>query len=330
MTEIITLADDEKITDPAGAYQMSMDLYHSQRVCPGPSISSSGLRTIFMQSPWHFWADSELNPNRYPQKETGDGLVLGRATHALVLGDEVFDEHFIYVPEDAPRRPTAPQIAAFERNGFWSDAAKDGAEFWTAFDERAKGRMMLSHEQVQKIKYMSENLAKSPPAVEALRSRMTEVSMIWQDEQTGVWLKSRPDTIPDNGADFGDLKTFAPQMKDIKRAAQRAITDYRYDMQMALAVMGAEACFGSTATNCVLVLAQTTAPYTVTPVRIDEDTLYWARVCCRQAIDTFAECLKSGHWPQPIEDIMNYTLPDSMLHRYAELQANGQLPSMER
>ena len=325
----ITTIPDDQVVRKNGAYRMSMAHYHSQ-CCAGPSISSSGLRRIFSESPWHFWMASDLNPDRYPAKEPGDGLILGKAAHSLLLGDEVFDEHFIYVPSDAPQRPTATQIAALERDGKWSDAALPRAEFWEAFDQRTAGRHLLRQEQVERIVLIKDNLARNPLAVEMLTGGLTEISLIWQDEITGVWIKSRPDVIPDNGADFADLKTFAPKSSSIKRAVQQAITDRRYDMQLALAAEGSRRIFGAGAEECVLVMAQTTEPYTITPVRIDTDTLYWAGVCNRQAIDTFARCLESGDWPMPVEGVLDYTLPESLLNRYAAMQADGQLPNMER
>jgi hypothetical protein len=327
--DLLTLRDDQAVLEP-GAYRLSMKLYHSQQVCPGPSISSSGLRKIVNESPWHFWSQWEGNPNRYPSPEPSDALVLGRAAHSLILGDEVFDEAFAFVPKDAPRRPTEVQIAAFKRDGKWSDAAAPGAAFWPEFDAHAQGRTLLSADQVEKIMFMAENLKRCPEAVEGLTGGLTEVSLIWQDRITGVWLKSRPDVIPDNGYDFADLKTFAPKMGNIKRAVHNAITDHGYAMQMALAIMGSEEVFGYTAQECILVMCQSTAPYTVTPVRLDAEALYWARVQLRKGIDTFARCLESGHWPMPVEGIMTYTLPDSLLHRLGEAQSNGELPNIAR
>jgi len=325
---ITAIPDDGQVT-ATGAYRMSMDLYHSQRVCPGPSISSSGLRRIVQESPWHFWMSWEGNPNRYPDKEPGDGLILGKAAHCLLLGDEVFDDLFIYVPADAPRRPSDVQIKAYDE-GRATDVGKASVEFWRAFEAKAAGRLLLTDEQIKKVGYMTENLRANPLAVEMLTGGMTEVSMIWQDEITGVWLKSRPDVIPDNGADFADLKTFAPQKHDIARAAQAAITDHGYHMQMALAVMGAEAVFGTSATECVLVMCQTTAPYTVTPVRLDEEALYLGRVLIRHGVDRFARCLESGVWPMPVEGVLDYRIPPSISGRLYEMQAEGRLPYLER
>lgn len=281
-----------------------------------------------MESPWHFWMSSDLNPNRYPAKEDSDALILGKATHALVLGDENFDREFVYVPKDAPRRPSPQQIKAYDEDRA-TDIGTESVEFWRAFDDEAEGRLMLTDVQIEKIARMSENIKQSPEAVSALTGGMMEISMIWQDEITGVWVKSRPDVLPDNGSDFSDLKTFAPRTKSIERAVHQAITDNAYFMQMALAVMGAEAVLGQTASACDLIMAQSTEPYTVTCVRIDEDALYWGRVLNRQAIDTFARCLATEHWPQPVEGILNYSLPPSMSVRLSEQQGEGLLPNLE-
>lgn len=328
MIDIPTIPDDGQVTE-AGAYRLSMGLYHSQAVCPGPSISSSGLRRIVNDSPWHFWMSWEGNPNRYPDKEPGDGLILGKAAHCLLLGDEVFDDLFIYVPADAPRKPTQQQIEAYAA-GRSTDIGKASVEFWTAFEAKAAGRHFLTDDQVKKIGYMAENLRRNPMAVEMLTGGMTEVSLIWQDEITGVWLKSRPDVIPDNGADAADLKTFAPQHSDIKVAVQKAITQNGYAVQMALAQIGAEQVFGVSATEFVLVFCQTTAPYTVTPVRLDEEALYLGRVLVRHGIDRFSRCLETGVWPMPVEDVLTYSIPPSLSGRLYEMQADGRLPYLER
>tara|TARA_R110002072_G_scaffold49433_4_gene134373 strand:+ start:19422 stop:20405 length:984 start_codon:yes stop_codon:yes gene_type:complete len=324
--DILTIADGEQITAP-GAYRTSMDWYHTQAICPGPSVSSTGLRKIALQSPHAFWKTWEGNPDRYPPKEPGDALVLGKAAHCLILGDEVFDENFFYVEDGAPRRPTAPQVKAFERDGKWSDAAAKGAAYWEDADKRAAGKHLITAEQITKIKYMAENLAANPLCVELLRSDLIEISMIWQDEQTGIWVKSRPDCLPSNGYDFGDLKTFSPKSRDLILSAHRSVTDFGYAMQMALAVMGAEQVLGSSATECGLVFVQTSEPYEAIPVRIDADSLYWARVLCRDGLNKMAECLKSGEWLGVGAEMTTYSYPPSMLTRFSEMQSDGRLPN---
>ncbi len=324
---IPTIEDGEQITE-SGAFRCSMAHYHSQEICPGPSVSSTGLRKIALQSPHAFWKTWDGNPDRYPEKDISDSLILGRAAHAMILGDEVFDDHFVFVPDDAPQRPTATQVKAFERDGKWSESALPRASFWTDFDARAEGRLLLSADQVQKIIYMAENLAANPLCVELLKSEMIEISMIWQDEATGIWVKSRPDCIPSNGYDFGDLKTFAPKGRDLKLAAMRSITDFGYPMQMALAVMGAEIIFGTTAKECGFAFVSTVEPYEALPIRLDEESIYWARVMCRHGLDTMSDCLESGEWPGIGKDLITYSYPPSMLHRFGEMQMNGEIPNI--
>ena len=323
---IIDIADGEIINAP-GVYRISMAWYHSQ-CCAGPSVSSSGLRKIYNESPYAFWWQSEFNPDR-PEKTESPALALGKAAHALILGEDHFDSMFAFLPEDAPRRPTATQVAAFERDGEWSKAAAAGADFWTKWDEANAGKTIITGDMVRKIRRMAANINDNPAAVEVLRGSLTELCLIWQDEQTGVWLKSRIDHIPDNGADYADLTTFAPQTKELKRAVHRAITDNDYPMQMGLAQIGSRIVLGTEATDCVLVMAQSTEPHCVLPIRLDEEVLYWARTRVRSAINTFAECLKADHWPQPVEGLMEYTIPPSLTEKFEEMQRNGELPSME-
>lgn len=326
--EIRTITDGETITE-AGAYRMNMSWYHDQ-CTDGVSVSSTGIRKAALQSPLAFWKTSDLNPKRYPPKPENESLILGKAAHCLILGDEVFAENFAYVPDDAPKRPTSVQIANFERDRKWSPAAQEGGIWWAKFDAEANGRSLLTAEQVTRIGYMAENLAANPLCVELLKADLVEISMIWQDEITGLWLKSRPDCIPSNGFDFSDLKTIAPKGSDLALACQRSITDYGYYVQMAMAVEGAERVFGTTAQECALVFTQTTEPYDCLPIRIDEETLYLGRVLLRHGINAIARGLETGDWPGIGRELKHYSLPPTMQHWIGERQLNGELPMLER
>jgi hypothetical protein len=104
--------------DRAGLHRIGpIDTYHSQ-CCVGPSISSSGLRTLFLKSPAHFWCESNLNPKREEQP-TKEAFTLGRAAHHLLLGEDAFSTLFIVRPDrfdswrtDASKAWRAEQEAA--------------------------------------------------------------------------------------------------------------------------------------------------------------------------------------------------------------------------
>lgn len=308
MINIPTIADGETVQE-AGAYRMSMAAYHGQDVCPGVSVSSTGIRKAALQSPMAFWKTSNLNPKRYPPKEESDALILGKAAHCLILGDEVFADNFAYVPEGAPRRPTKPQIEAFNRNGGWSDAAREGGDYWAKFDLENSGKAELTSEQVTRIGYMAENLALLPEARAALIGNLTEISLIWQDEITGLWVKSRPDCIPDHTVDVGDLKTFSPKGGDLIMAAQRATSDHGYPIQMAMAGIGTEILFGHAATQCALIFIQTGEPYEPVPLMLDDEALGWGRVMFRKGLDAIAHGMLTQEWPVRAKGFTTYTVP---------------------
>lgn len=317
----------ERVTEN-GAYRITMARYHSQDICLGPSVSSTGIRAAALQSAHAFWTSFDGNPKRYPSKPLSESLIFGRAAHALILGDEVFDESFCFVPKDAPQRPTSTQLKAFERDGVWSELAEPRAKWWEEFDARSAGKMELKEEQVEKILFMAENLRACPDAIEVLKSDLTEISMIWKDEATGLWIKSRPDCIPTNGYDFGDLKTFSPKSRDLLLSAQRSTTDFGYPMQMALAVEGAEKALGTTAKRCALVFLQSSDPYEVIPMEISEDSLYWARCLNRQGMNIIANGFKTDNWPGVAQNIITYSYPPSMTDRFAAMQEAGEIPNI--
>jgi hypothetical protein len=211
-----------------------------------------------------------------------------------------------------------------------ADAARDGGMWWQEFTDLVGSRSVVTHEQMQRIGYMAENLAASPEAVTALTSALTEISLIWQDEATGLWVKTRPDCIPDNGYDFGDLKTFAPKGGDLTIAAQRSVTEFGYAQQMALAMEGAERVLGQSGDNCMLVFVMTSEPYEVVPILLEPEALYWARVLNRKALDQIVHGILTGDWPMRVTHPVRYEYPPSMLHQFGEAQARGDLPSMER
>lgn len=313
---IIDLKDGEQVPGD-GVFRCSMHHYHSQDICPGPSVSSTGIRQAVV-SPHEFWVNSELNEDRYPEKEQSDSLILGRAAHALILEDRAtFDEQFIFLPDNAPPRPTAAQQAAYERDGKWSESAAPRAKFWAKWDAEAAGRELLTSAQMEKITYMAQNLARCPEAAVALSGDLVEISMIWEDPMTGLWLKSRPDNIPSQRFDFGDLKTFAPKSKNLAFAALRSTLDYDYPMQMALACMGAEHIWGVEMNQaCMLVFIQTTAPYEPVPVEISQEAIGFAKLRIRKGIDAIARGLETGEWPFATQTIPTFTYPEKMIEEF--------------
>lgn len=300
--EIRALADGECITEP-GAYRCSMAHYHSQDICPGPSVSSTGIRTADGVSPWAFWSSFDGNPDRYPRKDS-DGFAFGRAAHCLLLGDEVFSESYAVLPFDNLRTKAAQE--------------------WKA-ERQAAGITVITQDDLTAIKCMSDNLQRVPLIQAGILAGTPEVSLIWQDEATGLWVKSRPDVIQLNGEVVADLKTCASaDLID----CQRSITKYGYALQFALAVEGIERIFGVTATDAVVIFAEKSAPYHVRSMPIKEEELYWAKQRIRRGLDKIAACLKNPPLPIFEDDETPYSMPPSHLERLQREQTEGLLPNV--
>ena len=306
MSDLIrTLADDEQITEN-GFYNITLDRHHSQP-CDGPSVTSGVLRKMELWTPADVWAKSLLNPDRWPSEDS-TALRLGRAMAAYVEGGMAeVEKHFLVLPKDKPRRPTAPQIAAYEKNYYWSDAAKEGAEFWKIIDE--DGRTPLTDEEVTMIENMGKVLA-ADPAASAVMGGIPEVTMAAKDEKTGLWLLARPDTINFDGT-VTDYKKMNTQGRPFSyRTVDNRITDHGYDMQLAFAAEVFEVLTENWPNSAGIIAQWDVAPHHVILREIAEEDLRIGQFRNRRAIHRFAECLSSGHWSGPGDDVGAYQRPE--------------------
>lgn len=301
---IRTLPDDAQITEP-GFYSMSLDRHHGQP-CDGPSVTSGVLRKMELATPADVWAFHVLNPDRWEKPQT-DALRLGRAMAAYVEGGmDAVAQHFLVLPEDKPRKPTVQQIAAYNE-GRGTEAGKASVEFWAAIERDP--RDPITDAEHKMIGDMGKVLAQDPAAC-AVMAGVPEVTMAWQDEITGLWLLSRPDTVSFDGM-MSDYKKMNTQGRPFNhRLVDARITEHAYDMQMAFAAEVFERLTGEWPGVVGIVAQWDQPPHHVILREISREDLAMAQFRNRRAINRFAECLKSGHWPGPGEDIAVYQRPE--------------------
>lgn len=321
MIEIRTLAEGEKITQP-GFYSIPLDVHHGQP-CDGPSVTSGILRRMELATPADVWAFSPLNPDRFEKKNT-DALRLGRAMAAYVEGGmEAVSQHFVVLPKDKPNKPTPQQLTAYDE-GRATEAGKKSVEFWRAIEKDP--RDPLTDAEQEMIENMGKALAKDPAAC-AVMGGIPEVTMAWQDEITGLWLLSRPDTVSFDGS-MSDYKKINTQGRPFSyRVVDSRITEHGYDMQMAFAAEVFERLTRQWPTSVGIVAQWDQPPYHVILREISEEDLRIGQFRNRRAINRFHECLTSGHWPGPGDDVGAYQRPDWQ-HKMLleEMQTQGVAP----
>jgi hypothetical protein len=271
----IILQPGQLITQ-TGAYALTMDQYHSQ-ICDGPSISSSGLRTIWAQSPAHFYEASPLNPNR-AEPEEKQHFSIGRAAHFLLLeGREGFDQQFAVRPAQ------------------WADWRTADARKWRA-DALKAGLTVITEDDLANVAGMARSLGRHPLVQAGILDGEVERSLVFRHEETGVWLKSRPDCIPSSCRDGSDLKT---TVSVSTQSLQRTIEDYDYPMQGALVSMAFEAVLGTVLEAFTLVFVEKTAPWCVRIVTLTPEDMVRGRMQVDAATRIFAACCETGEWPGP-------------------------------
>jgi hypothetical protein len=258
--------------------------YH-QSCTVKPSISSSGIRTIFSQSAAHYFATSYLNPDRGPET-TSVPMLFGRAAHHLLLGEADFLKHFVIRPETY--RDAESKVKAWNGNA-------TTCKQWLK-DAAAARLDVLTLEQLAHIRGMAEALKREPLIRAGILNGCIEHSIIWRDEETGVWLKVRPDAIPAVDMSFADLKTAEDVTDD---GIERAISDNDLHVQGALVGMACRAVLGREMESFSLVFAEKKAPYCVRVRELMPEDLALGEQQIRAVLPIFAKAVETGVWHGP-------------------------------
>ena len=290
----------EKISKPGIYSGISMDDYHGD-IAEGPSISSSGLRTIIKQSPAHYYANSYLNPNREPE-EVKDHFDFGKAAHCLLLGESGFREQYAIRPQ------------------VWDTWRTDAAKKWRTEMEEM-GRICLVPDDIHAIKRIAEQLAKDPIVGAGILQGEVERSIIWKDEETGIWIKTRPDVIPESDGMAADMKTTTDASP---LAIAKAVDNFGYHQQGALIGEGFKQVLNLEMTDFVLVWIEKKAPFVVNVSPVEDQWIYYGAKQNRRALNIFAECVKTGVWPSYPSDVTT-RMPEYVAKRFQNWEKLGLL-----
>ena len=272
-----------------GCYSgIPLEIYHGN-LCVGPSTSSSPLRTIYHKSPAHMFAESYLNPRRVEpddSKPDREWVATGSAAHALLVGGVgSFREAFVIRPE------TAPDGSGRKWNG-----NNHSCQRWMS-ERHGEGKIVLTSDQIETVRGMAISLASHPLVAGGILDGLIERSLVWKDEETGLWLKARPDAIPTSSGDVADLKTCRSVVfPDVVRT----VGELNYHQQGALIGEGLKAVFDIDMTSFSLVMIEKALPWCVrvTPP-MHKDDLARGRMQNRVALRELARCLDANRWPGP-------------------------------
>ena len=280
--------DGKPISAPGFYSHVPMSAYHSGKLCVGgPTLSSSGLRTIFHESEAHFFDRWPLNPDHEPQEEN-EAMILGRAVHHMLLGQPRFFSEFVIRPDELQDSKTGETVK-------WN-GNRAACKNWLAA-QAARNLTVVTSDMGERIKGMAARLGREPLVGRGVLNGLIEITMVWK-HASGVWLLARPDVIPTDGGDFCDLKTMGKGVVD-HNTIVRAIGEHGYNQQAALVADGWKALMGQSIQSFSFYFIESRRPYCAKMVTLRDRDLDLGRRQNDNAIRRFVMSAVSGSWPGP-------------------------------
>jgi len=223
-----------------------------------------------------------------PMSQT-PAMLVGSAVHTLVLeGEAVYQERYAVAPEGIDRR------------------TKAGKEAWAQFEQDSSGKDVLTADQNATICGMGAAVLAHPRAGKLLSLCMRkELSLTWNDFETGLKCKARPDGWAESEGLVIDLKT----TDDASFSAfSRTVAKYQYHGQAAFYLDGLRAA-GGRAEQFLFIVVEKTAPYGVAVFLADDEMLAAGRQRAAGYLSEHAECLAIGSWPGYPVEVQTLSLP---------------------
>lgn len=216
-------------------------------------------------------------------------LIQGRAIHCAVLEPDSFASRYARFEGDARTKADKElreHLTAKFGDGFVLKADE--------FDMCLKARDAI-HAHHRASKLLSGD-------------GQNELSLVWDDPETGVRCKARHDRHSPwlVGGAVVDVKTTRDASP---REFEKSIYSYGYHRQGALYLSGATT-LGLPAGHFVIIAVEKTPPFCVSVCRVSEGALNAGAEQITPLLRRYAECVEKNEWPGYSEDIVDVTLPD--------------------
>jgi exodeoxyribonuclease VIII len=248
-------------------YGMAAERYHAD-----PSVSNTMLSAM-NKSPAHCYA-LHLDPERPPNKPT-DAMSAGTLAHTAILEPDDLLGRYVVKP-DGMKFSTREGMA-------WRDQQPAGVhiissdEFKTAVAQRAA---VMRVGELRRL----------------FSSGVSEASLFWTDEATGLRCRARPDWlhfVTPKRVIALDVKTIADLTPD---AVERAVTAYGYHRQRAHYVNGLKAC-GLEVEDFGFAFVSGSYPFIAAAHLLDDETISQGEDEVAELLARFADCQERGEWP---------------------------------
>lgn len=266
--------------------------------------ASSSVLTALLRSPAHARVEME----RTPDEEDGTRATnMGTALHVAVLEPERFEEEYALEPDI-----TGGEFSEYNR----PRATKTYKEQVAAME--AHGLTVLTTEDMRVVESVTEAVRSHESAHVLLDGPgPAEASIVWEDPETGVPVKIRPDWICEDVGAVVDLKSTrdaAPESfrKDFFRLG--------YHRKAAGYLKGCQAA-GYDVQHFTFLAVEKEPPWATAVYRVRDDVIEWAWMELRAQLNLFARCWENDEWPAYGRDVQYINLPPWAYDRIEEREA---------
>lgn len=277
-------------------------------------VNQSGL-SVFHRSPKHYKWYLE-NPTKDTKAKT-DGVMI----HNYLLEHDTFFSHYGCLPaqseypyalvdsEDYKKKAKSLGLKVSGTKAELKEAilSRDNSVvFWDDILAKASStdRAMITPNDLGMLESIKKSVNSHKIAHKLLASGDNEQSLFWQDPDTGLTCKARPDVY--NNDFIVDLKSADDGSY---HAFQKKIADLRYHVQAAFYLDGLSLITKKQYTTFVFVVVEKSAPFGVGVYVADNKMIEKGRSVYKKDMSYLADCMRENRWPDYTETTLDISLP---------------------
>lgn len=305
-----------KIDKPCIIRNMPNEVYHSH-----PALSNSGLKTL-IDCPAKYYYKYLSGEYEYKERPS---FKIGKATHCYLLeGRKAFEEIYWHNPYSELKKEQL--IAILKADFGYDDSIKKylvSDLMQLLLDEKGiePKQVHLTKTEMNQIVCMVRSANADKKTKNALSQKgESELSIFWQDEKTGVWLKCRPDFMPYDCKNIPDYKT--TESANPKNFYRKFI-EYSYHIQASMYRMGIKAVTGIEVQNFFFIAQEKEPPY-ISQIYLNcDELLLYGEKAIYNAIEKYKECVATGLWNTYSDKVIELSLdlpPEDLLGSYDKEQ----------
>lgn len=253
-------------------------IYH-ERV---PGYASKSALDLVHRSPAHYkaWLDGV-------EQEPTPALEFGAAFHCALLEPHIYESTYAVMPDFGDcRKPD---------NKARRDAWKKGRE----------GIKLLDADDAKAIRAMCAAVQAHPLGGRMLADGEPELTLIWQDPETGLRCKSRADYRVKALRMAVDAKSTQDASPEEFR---RSIANFSYHAQDAMYRSGFAA-LGEPIEHFAFLAVEKKPPHAIAIYTLDAGAIARGHARVREDMRTLARCLEKNDWPAYPVEIQSLSLP---------------------